>query len=90
MIYFLKVGVSRCCRKYIVLKSPCLGVTLIRRVRHVKPLGLSQSSIVKELVDLERFELSTPRLSSECSNQLSYRSLAGGAAYTPLGNLCQT
>ncbi len=32
-----------------------------------------ESSVIKELVGLERFELSTPRLSSECSNQLSYR-----------------
>src|SRR5262249_15874807 len=30
-------------------------------------------AIFKELVGLDRFELSTPRLSSVCSNQLSYR-----------------
>ena len=39
---------------------------------------------------LERFELSTPRLSSECSNQLSYRPIrAEGQAYTPAPSLSQ-
>src|SRR5690606_32625283 len=46
--------------------------------------GLSRSEVrslawlacrCQELVGLERFELSTPRLSSVCSNQLSYRPL---------------
>ncbi len=33
----------------------------------------SEFAPMVELVGLERFELSTPRLSSACSNQLSYR-----------------
>lgn len=47
------------------------------------PLPVFQSSVFREQVGLERFELSTPRLSSECSNQLSYRPIrAEGQAYT--------
>src|SRR5437868_13019338 len=36
-------------------------------------LALSQLSYGPFVVGLDRFELSTPRLSSVCSNQLSYR-----------------
>src|SRR5690349_14098239 len=35
-----------------------------------------------ELVGLERFELSTPRLSSVCSNQLSYRPSSSAQKYS--------
>src|SRR3989304_561030 len=37
------------------------------------------------LVGLERFELSPPRLSSVCSNQLSYRPLSARGADHPAG-----
>ena len=39
------------------------------------PVALSAAFAARftDLVGLERFELSTPRLSSVCSNQLSYR-----------------
>jgi hypothetical protein len=36
-------------------------------------LSLTQILLLEELVGLSRFELLTPRLSSVCSNQLSYR-----------------
>ena len=36
-------------------------------------LSYSPVSLVSSVVGLDRFELSTPRLSSVCSNQLSYR-----------------
>ena len=35
------------------------------------------------MVGLTRFELVTPRLSSVCSNQLSYRPLESGLARSP-------
>jgi hypothetical protein len=38
-------------------------------------LSYGPSVLPRSLVGLERFELSTPRLSSVCSNQLSYRPL---------------
>src|SRR2546426_12292897 len=36
-------------------------------------LAIRRSACERKMVGLERFELSTPRLSSVCSNQLSYR-----------------
>jgi hypothetical protein len=42
-------------------------------------LALSQLSYGPFVVGLDRFELSTPRLSSVCSNQLSYRPSAPGS-----------
>src|SRR5207237_5987006 len=44
---------------------------------------LSYGPAAKELVGLDRFELSTPRLSSVCSNQLSYRPSPSPGSYGP-------
>ena len=43
-----------------------------QRGRHLPGGDLQEDPATKGMVGLERFELSTPRLSSVCSNQLSY------------------
>ena len=62
-----------------------------RRQRHsaclAKAFAYATAPARRRLVGLSRFELLTPRLSSVCSNQLSYRPLffqqAGGLRYWP-------
>ena len=80
----LRTGVSEPRRTihYATTKLPCqnpAGTTPDRKTRtRVRP----------EVVGLTRFELVTPRLSSVCSNQLSYRpSSPGLLRYSPAGPL---
>ena len=49
---------------------------------HKKLLVTTKSPSVKTLVGLRRLELLTPRLSSVCSNQLSYRPISNLANYS--------
>jgi hypothetical protein len=49
---------------------PCL---LAKPLSPVLPDRETASAVLPEMVGLTRFELVTPRLSSVCSNQLSYR-----------------
>jgi hypothetical protein len=57
-------------RRHPACKAGALPAEL--RPRRVSPVFRSTRGF-RSVVGLERFELSTPRLSSVCSNQLSYR-----------------
>ncbi len=60
---------------FLILESACGGKgTRTPDPRLAKPMlyQLSYAPENQEIVGQERFELSTPRLSSVCSNQLSY------------------
>jgi hypothetical protein len=55
----------------------------LRRATFVLLAGYQPSLEERRLVGLSRFELLTPRLSSVCSNQLSYRPELSNAVKEP-------
>jgi hypothetical protein len=79
------VGEDRCGRNSVSRSHHALFTLqpptplLVRAVRGAHPPGLPteaqplRTDTTQRLVGLSRFELLTPRLSSVCSNQLSYR-----------------
>lgn len=55
----------------------------LNRSPHTKHLPISTPRRIGKLVGLSRFELLTPRLSSVCSNQLSYRPSSPRSRHSP-------